>query len=79
MVSPETEKSMSKKTTPSLETSSEDLIMSLYRSLLQALETEIAELPKTLQGLSPEKRVEFLSNTLPLLFKIGGFVGETAL
>ena len=44
-------------------------LRSLFDKILDILETEINSLPTTLQGVSPEKRLDFLSKTLPLALK----------
>jgi hypothetical protein len=50
--------------------SSQGLSLSeLLTKLLSSLESEISSLPETLKGVSPEKRLDFISKTLPLLVK----------
>ena len=41
----------------------------LFDKMLSVLEREIADLPETLQGVSPDKRLDFISKNLPLLLK----------
>ncbi len=41
----------------------------LFDKVLSALETEIDTLPDTLKGVSPEKRLDFISRNLPLLLR----------
>ena len=41
----------------------------LFDKVLEILEREISELPQTLQGVSPEKRQDFISKNLPILLK----------
>ena len=42
---------------------------SLVCKIERLLDTEIDNLPSTLQSLLPEKRVEFVSKTLPVVIK----------
>lgn len=42
---------------------------SLICKIERLLDTEIDNLPSTLQSLLPEKRVEFVSKTLPVVIK----------
>ena len=37
--------------------------------MLSTLETEIEKLPDTLEGVTPEKRLDFISKNLPLLLR----------
>lgn len=57
-----------KKTTPQEETRKPSL-SSLFDKILSTLESEIESLPETLQGVSPEKRLDFISKNLPLLLR----------
>ena len=41
----------------------------LFDKVLSTLETEIDSLPEILQGVTPEKRLDFISKNLPLLLK----------
>lgn len=41
----------------------------LFDKMLSTLETEIDNLPQTLQGVTPDKRLDFISKNLPLLLK----------
>ena len=41
----------------------------LFDKMLSTLETEIEKLPDTLEGVTPEKRLDFISKNLPLLLK----------
>lgn len=41
----------------------------LFDKALSILESEIDRLPETLEVTSPEKRLDFISKTLPLLLK----------
>ncbi len=49
--------------------SKKDSLVSLFDTLLSSLAISIEELPQTLRDVSPEKRLEFISKTLPLLIK----------
>lgn len=42
---------------------------SLIRKIEGLLDTEIQKLPSTLQIISPDKRVDFISKTLPVVIK----------
>ena len=44
-------------------------LRSLFDKMLSTLEREIDNLPETLQGVSPDKRLDFISKNLPLLLK----------
>ena len=44
-------------------------LVGLFDKILNALDAEINSLPDTLQAVSPEKRLDFISKTLPLLLK----------
>ena len=59
---------MSRKVTSQTE-SSRPTLRGLFDKVLSALETEIDSLPDTLQGVSPEKRLDFISKNLPLLLR----------
>lgn len=59
---------MSRKATSQTE-SSRPTLRGLFDKVLSALETEIDSLPDTLQGVSPEKRLDFISKNLPLLLR----------
>ena len=58
---------------------SKDSLVSLFDTLLSSLSIAVEELPQTLRDVSPEKRLEFISKTLPLLLRFretgewGGF------
>ena len=72
---------MSRKVTSQTE-SSRPTLRGLFDKVLSALETEIDSLPDTLQGVSPEKRLDFISKNLPLLLRyresgVGNNWGET--
>lgn len=41
----------------------------LFDKILSTLGTEIDSLPEILRDVSPEKRLDFISKTLPLLLK----------
>lgn len=41
----------------------------LLEKVLSVIETEIDSLPETLEGVAPDKRLDFISRTLPLLIK----------
>ena len=41
----------------------------LFDKMLSVLEKEIENLPETLQGVTPDKRLDFISKNLPLLLK----------
>lgn len=41
----------------------------LFDKILSTLETEISKLPETLQEVTPERRLDFISKNLPLLLK----------
>ena len=41
----------------------------LFDKMLSTLETEIEKLPETLEGVPPEKRLDFISKNLPLLLR----------
>ena len=44
-------------------------LVGLFDKVLEVLDTEISSLPQTLQAVTPEKRLDFISKTLPLVFK----------
>lgn len=68
-----------------LQESKRPSLRGLFDKVLSTLETEIDSLPDTLQGVSPEKRLDFISKNLPLLLRYresgegnpGGFEGLT--
>ncbi len=41
----------------------------LFDKILSTMETEIDRLPETLEGVTPERRLDFISKNLPLLLK----------
>ena len=55
---------MSKKSTKK-----EITLSGLIEKIEGILETEIDRLPETLDGLTPEKRLEFITKTLPVVAK----------
>ena len=55
--------------TSTASTTGRPTLRGIFDKLLSTLETEIANLPDTLQGVPPEKRLEFISRNLPLLLK----------
>ena len=61
----------------STQDSRRESFISIFETLLQAIETEISSLPETLQKVSPEKRLEFISKTLPHIFRFKEWDGET--
>lgn len=44
-------------------------LVGLFDKVLGVLNKEIDSLPQTLQEVTPEKRLDFISKTLPLVFK----------
>lgn len=58
---------MGKKKTPPQEQKTS--LRGLFDRILSTLEKEITSLPDTLQAVSPDKRLDFVSKTLPLLLK----------
>ena len=60
---------MSKTKTDPQEETRKTTLRGLFDKMLSTLETEIENLPETLQGVTPEKRLDFISKNLPLLLK----------
>jgi hypothetical protein len=52
-------------------------LRSLFDKILSTLESEIDNLPETLQQVPPERRLDFISKNLPLLLKYQESVHET--
>lgn len=44
-------------------------LKSLYDRILIRLDLELDHLPEILEGVTPEKRLDFITKTLPLLLK----------
>ena len=60
---------MAKKQTDTPEEIKRPSLRSLFDKILSTLETEIDRLPETLEGVPPERRLDFISKNLPLLLK----------
>lgn len=60
---------MSKTKTDPQEETRKTTLRGLFDKMLSTLETEIEKLPDTLEGVTPEKRLDFISKNLPLLLK----------
>ena len=60
---------MSKTKTAPQEEIRKTSLRGLFDKMLSTLETEIQKLPDTLQGVPPDKRLDFISKTLPLLLR----------
>ena len=62
-------KQMSRKKTDPQEEVRKTTLRGLFDKMLSLLETEIDSLPEILQGVTPERRLDFISKNLPLLLK----------
>lgn len=60
---------MAKKQTDTQEETRRPSLRSLFDKILSTLEAEIDRLPDTLEGVTPERRLDFISKNLPLLLK----------
>lgn len=60
---------MSKTKTDTQEEIRKTTLRGLFDKMLSTLETEIEKLPDTLEGVTPEKRLDFISKNLPLLLR----------
>lgn len=60
---------MSKTKTDPQEETRKTTLRGLFDKMLSTLETEIEKLPETLEGVPPEKRLDFISKNLPLLLR----------
>ncbi len=60
---------MSKTKTDPQEETRKTTLRGLFDKMLSTLETEIEKLPDTLEGVTPEKRLDFISKNLPLLLR----------
>lgn len=60
---------MSKTKTAPQEETRKTTLRGLFDKMLSTLETEIEKLPDTLEGVTPEKRLDFISKNLPLLLR----------
>lgn len=60
---------MSKTKTDLQEETRKTTLRGLFDKMLSTLETEIEKLPDTLEGVTPEKRLDFISKNLPLLLR----------
>lgn len=60
---------MSKRKTDPQEETRKTTLRGLFDKMLSTLETEIEKLPDTLEGVTPEKRLDFISKNLPILLK----------
>lgn len=60
---------MSKTKTDPQEETRKTTLRGLFDKMLSTLETEIEKLPDTLEGVTPERRLDFISKNLPLLLK----------
>lgn len=60
---------MSKRKTDPQEEIRKTTLRGLFDKMLSTLETEIEKLPETLEGVPPEKRLDFISKNLPLLLR----------
>ena len=60
---------MSKTKTDPQEETRKTTLRGLFDKMLSTLETEIEKLPDTLEEVSPEKRLDFISKNLPLLLR----------
>lgn len=60
---------MSKTKTDPQEEIRKTTLRGLFDKMLSTLETEIEKLPETLEGVPPEKRLDFISKNLPLLLR----------
>lgn len=60
---------MSKRKTDPQEETRKTTLRGLFDKMLSTLETEIEKLPETLEGVPPEKRLDFISKNLPLLLR----------
>ena len=60
---------MSKTKTDPQEETRKTTLRGLFDKMLSTLETEIDKLPDTLEGVTPEKRLDFISKNLPLLLR----------
>lgn len=54
-------------------------LVGLFDKILLSLDKEISNLDKTLQDVPPEKRLDFISKTLPLLLRFKDQVCESSL
>ena len=60
---------MSKTKTDPQEEIRKTTLRGLFDKMLSTLETEIDKLPDTLEGVTPEQRLDFISKNLPLLLR----------
>ena len=60
---------MSKTKTDPQEETRKTTLRGLFDKMLSTLETEIEKLLDTLEGVTPEKRLDFISKNLPLLLR----------
>ena len=60
---------MSKRKTDPQEEVRKTTLKGLFDKMLSTLESEIDSLPEILQGVTPERRLDFISKNLPLLLK----------
>ena len=60
---------MSKRKTDPQEEIRKTTLRGLFDKMLSTLETEIEKLPETLEGVPPEKSLDFISKNLPLLLR----------
>lgn len=60
---------MSKTKTDPQEETRKTTLRGLFDKMLSTLETEIEKLPDTLEGVTSEKRLDFISKILPLLLR----------
>ena len=62
---------------PSTLDSRRESFLSLYETILSTLETEISTLPDTLKKATPGQRLDFITRTLPLVFRFKVWDTET--
>lgn len=65
------------KTHTSTPDSRKESFLSLYETILSSLETEISVLPDTLKEATPGQRLDFITRTLPLVFRFKEWDTET--